>query len=138
LKGTPRNTSAERWKAGRRHHRQHKTGTASDRVVGPGIDLTGVPGADDQAAGVRVPLDLLNHLGNLVHGAPIDSMPGPPLAAIDRPKLTFFVSPLIPDVHTMFLQVANIGFATQEPQKLIEDRFQVQLLAVEVLKSKHG
>ena len=54
--------------------------------------------------------------------------PGAPLIAVDRPKRTIFTCPLIPYTHAMLLQVVNISIPTQEPQELIYDTLQMQLL----------
>ena len=35
--------------------------------------------------------------------------------------------PLIPDAHSVLLQIGNIGFPFQEPQQFVNNRFQVQL-----------
>src|SRR5437899_2601586 len=45
--------------------------------------------------------------------------------------LAVLVGPLVPDRHAALLQPAHIGFAAQEPQQLVDDRLQVQLLGGE-------
>src|SRR5690606_4283673 len=39
-----------------------------------------------------------------------------------------FVGPFVPDADLVFLQVGDVGLALQEPQQLVDDRAQVQLL----------
>src|SRR5438093_385863 len=48
-----------------------------------------------------------------------------------RAELAVLVGPLVPDRHAALLQPAHIGFAAQEPQQLVDDRLQVQLLGGE-------
>ena len=51
--------------------------------------------------------------------------------AVDGAQLAVFVGPFVPDAHAMFLQIAHVGIALQEPQQLIDDAFQVQFLGGE-------
>ena len=48
--------------------------------------------------------------------------------AIDRPEIAVLVRPLVPDLDAALLQPAHIGLAAQEPQQLIDHRFEVDLL----------
>src|SRR5207247_1840157 len=57
--------------------------------------------------------------------------PMAPLVAVHRAELAVLVGPLVPDRHAALLQPAHIGFAAQEPQQLVDDRLQVQLLGGE-------
>ena len=56
-------------------------------------------------------------------------VPGPPLVAIYRSELAaLVVTPAIPDVHTLLLEVFLVCVACQEPQQFVDDTFQVQFL----------
>jgi hypothetical protein len=90
--------------------------------------LGDVPGRHDQPARVRVALDLLHHPADLVDLAAVAAGPVPPLLAVDRAELAVFVGPLVPDADLVFLQIGDVGLPAQEPQQLVDDRAQVQLL----------
>src|SRR5256886_7142466 len=61
------------------------------------LELTHVPGADHDAARIRVGPEPLDRLGDLVDGAPVGCRPGAPLAAVDRAELAVRIRPLVPD-----------------------------------------
>ena len=46
-------------------------------------------------------------------------------------EVTIFIGPLIPDAHTIVLQVFHIGVASEEPQEFMDDRLEMQLLGSE-------
>jgi hypothetical protein len=48
--------------------------------------------------------------------------------AIDRSEIAVRIGPFVPDGDAVLLQIADIGVAAQEPDQLVDDRFQVQLL----------
>ena len=50
---------------------------------------------------------------------------------IDGAELTVLVGPFVPDAHAMLLQPAHVGVAAKEPQQLIDDRLEVDLLGRE-------
>ncbi len=55
----------------------------------------------------------------------------PPLTAIacrTRSKLAVCVRPFVPDGDAVFLEITNVRIARDEPQKLMHDGFQMQLL----------
>src|SRR5882672_10905594 len=54
-----------------------------------------------------------------------------PLVAVYRAELAVLVGPLVPDRHAALLQPAHVGVAAQEPEQLVEDRLEVQLLGGE-------
>src|SRR5690606_28620316 len=87
-----------------------------------------VPCGHDQAARVRVAADLVHHPAHLVDLAAVAAGPAPPLLAVHRPELAVFVRPLVPDRDLVLAQVGDVGLAFQEPQQLVHDRAQVQLL----------
>src|SRR5690606_27176449 len=86
------------------------------------------PGTAHEPARVRVAPDLLDHPADLVDLAAVAAGPAAPLPAVDRPQLALFVGPFVPDADLVFLQVGDVGLALQEPQQLVDDRAQVQLL----------
>ena len=90
-----------------------------------------VPGAHEHAAGVRIALDGVNHLGKLVDGAAVRGGPAAPLVAIDRPQVSVFVGPLIPDGDAVVLEILHVGIAGDEPQEFVDDGFQVDFLGGE-------
>ncbi|KAG0945322.1 hypothetical protein G6F31_014476 [Rhizopus arrhizus] len=90
--------------------------------------LAHVPGADHQPARIGVALDLVQQPLHLVDRTAIGGRPAAPLLAVDRAEIAFLVGPLVPDAHLVVLQVADVGIALQEPQQLVDDRAQVQLL----------
>src|SRR6185312_2688052 len=55
-------------------------------------------------------------------------LPAAPLLAIHRAEIAVRIGPLVPDAHAVLFQVADVGVATQEPDQLMHDRLQVQLL----------
>ena len=92
------------------------------------VDLTGVPGADDQAARVRVGLDLFNDAGNLVYGRTIRRRPGAPLHSVHRAQFAVFIGPLVPDGDSMVAQVAYVRFSLKKPQQFVDDGLEMQFL----------
>nr|AIA11674.1 Unknown Function [uncultured bacterium] len=102
-----------------------------ERVAGRerhALDLADVPGADNQPSGIGIGLDLVDDLGDLIDRAPVGRPPRPPLRAVNRPQLPFGVGPLVPDVDPMLAQVLDVRLALQEPEQLVDDRLEVQLL----------
>jgi hypothetical protein len=55
--------------------------------------------------------------------------------AIDRPEIAVFVGPFVPDRNAVFLEIGDIGLALQEPQQLVDDRLEMQLLGREDRKA---
>src|ERR1700730_7461080 len=56
------------------------------------LQLADVPGADNDAPGIRVAPELLYGLRDLINGASVGRQPGSPLLAVNRTKLALFVS----------------------------------------------
>ena len=79
------------------------------------VDLSGIPGADDVAAAVRVLFQILDHARDLVDGTTFRRSPPSPLRAIDRAEITVRISPLIPDGDSMLLEVADVCVPFEEP-----------------------
>lgn len=92
------------------------------------VQLAHVPGGDDDATGIRVVLDVVHRLLDLVDDRPVSRRPGAPLGAVDRAKIAVLVGPLVPDTDTIFFQIGGIGVAVEEPEQLVNDGAQVALL----------
>ena len=68
-------------------------------------------------------------MGDLIDVSAIRSGPGAPLYPVYRSEVTRFgVGPFVPDGDTALLQPPCIAVAAEEPQQLIDDAFQMQLL----------
>src|SRR5574337_1033406 len=91
-------------------------------------EIAHVPGADDQPARIGVAPNLPDHPADLVDRATVDGGPGAPLPPVDRTELAMFIGPFVPDAHAVLFQVGDVGVAAQEPDQLVHDRLQVQLL----------
>ena len=87
-----------------------------------------IPGRDDEAARKRIAPEFLEHIRNLVDGPPIWRLPRAPLLAVNGPEIAIGVGPFVPDADAILLQVADIGIATQKPEKFVDDGSPVQLL----------
>ena len=92
------------------------------------VDVRRIPGADDQPARIRIAPDHVDHIGDLVDGAAVGRRPGSPLLAIDRTELAVLVGPLVPDPHAVVVEIFDVGVAGEEPEQLVDDRLEVQLL----------
>ena len=73
-------------------------------------------------------LNLLDHVADLIDRLAVAARPGSPLIAVHRPQLALGVGPFVPDRDAMLVQIANVRLAAQEPQQLVDDRLEVQLL----------
>ena len=85
------------------------------------LELAHVPGAHDQAARVRVRLDLLDDVRELIDGATVRRGQAAPLLAVNRAELAVLIGPLVPDADAVLAQVADVGVALEEPQQLVND-----------------
>jgi hypothetical protein len=92
------------------------------------VHICRVPGRHDEAARIRVAADRLDHIGDLVDGAAVPGRPGAPLPAIDRAEIAAFIGPIVPDRDTAIPEVFDVGVAGEEPQQLMDDRLEMQLL----------
>jgi hypothetical protein len=96
------------------------------------LDLAGVPRADDEPARIGILFDLRDHAVNLVEAAAVRRAPVAPLRAIDAAEVAgFLVRPFVPDGHAALLQPAHIRLAAQEPEQLVDDGLEMQLLGGE-------
>src|SRR3954463_2610823 len=92
------------------------------------LDFPRIPGSDDLAPGVRVVTDQLDQVPDLVDVTAVRGLPVAPLLAIDRAEIAFIVGPLVPDADVAVLEPADVRVAAQEPEKLDDDRAEVQFL----------
>ena len=95
---------------------------------GHGVEIRHVPGADDVPPRVGVLPDRLDDARDLVDRAAVPGRPGAPLRAVDRPEVALGVRPLVPDGHAVLVERADVGVAGEEPEQLVDDRAEVQLL----------
>jgi hypothetical protein len=56
----------------------------------------------------------------------VGAVPVAPLETVNRSEVAVIIRPFVPDPDAVFFQVTNIGFAFQEPQQFVYDRFDVQ------------
>ena len=80
------------------------------------------------AATVRTVAQAVDHVIDLVNAAAVPGRPGPPLPAVHGAEVTAFRGPFVPDADTVLLQPGHVGIPVQEPDELIDDALQVQLL----------
>ena len=76
-------------------------------------------------------LNLVYHIGNLVDSTTIVVGPGAPLMSLDGSEVAIFVGPLVPNSHSMLLQIVHIGVSLEEPEELVDDGLGVQLFGCE-------
>ena len=53
------------------------------------------------------------------------------MLAVDRAEIAALVGPFVPNAHAVLVEILDVGVAGQEPEQLVDDRFQVQLLGGE-------
>ncbi len=99
-------------------------------------ELAHVPGIDDDASRVRIAPQQLDGLSDLIDAVPIGRGPCAPLLPVDRPELPVLIGPLVPDADAMLPEPADIRVATQEPQELVDDGTQMDLLRRDQRKSR--
>src|SRR3989440_8792861 len=100
------------------------------------VDFRRIPRAHYQAPALRICFDLRDQIIDLVHARAVRAAPVAPLRTIDATEIASFVSPLVPDAHTMFVEITNIGIAAQKPKQFVNDRFDVQLFCCEERESR--
>ena len=92
------------------------------------VDISRIPGTDDQPPRIRIALDHVDHVGDLVDAAAVRRRPGAPLRSIDRAEIAIGVGPFVPDRNAIVFQILDVGVAFEKPQQFVNDRFQRQLL----------
>ena len=83
------------------------------------------------AATIRLVADLFDNACDLIKRTAFGRSPVAPLRAVDTSKITFCIGPLVPNGDAMFLKPMDVGIASQEPKKFVDDRFEVDLLCGE-------
>ena len=99
------------------------------------VHLRRIPGRDDVPPRVRIALERVQHLRELVDGMSVRSRPGTPLMAVDRTEVPVLVGPFVPDGYLVVVQVLDVGIALDEPQQFIDNRTQMQFLGRQQGKS---
>src|SRR5690606_2271177 len=92
------------------------------------LELADVPCADDDSPRVRIAADQLDGPCNLIDLASVGRLPPAPLRAVYGAELAALVRPLVPDRDPIAAQILDVRVAGQEPQQLVNDRAQMQLL----------
>ena len=92
------------------------------------VNLAGIPGGHQQAAAVGMAADHVDDIRELVDAPAVRRGPGAPLMAVDRPQVPVLVRPLVPDGHAVVLEILDVGIPGDEPEELVDDRFEVDLL----------
>src|SRR5439155_14783278 len=95
-----------------------------------------IPRAHYQTAAWRICFDLRDQIVDLIDPHAVCAAPVAPLRPIDATKIAGFISPLVPDGHTVFVEITNIRVAAQKPEQLVNDRFDVQLFCCEERESR--
>ena len=73
------------------------------------LDLSHVPGADNEAPGVGIVFDLLRHLTDLVDVPLVSGWPAPPLITVNRAQVAPFIRPFVPNRHPIVREVPDVG-----------------------------
>ena len=95
------------------------------------VDLGHVPRTHEVAARIRVVLEAVDQVLDLVDVPAIGSRPAAPLVTIDWPQVAVLVGPFVPNGHLVVVQVLDVRVAHQEPQQFVDDGTQVKLLGRE-------
>ncbi len=103
------------------------------------IDVGWAPGADDVSTAIGISPDGLYNLANLVDTLILIAIPVErvvatkvtPLMTVYWSKVTVLIGPLVPDTDTTLLEPADVRTAAQEPDQLVDDAAQMQLLGCE-------
>src|SRR5437764_10031800 len=99
------------------------------------VDFYRIPRGHYQAAALRICFDLRDPVIDLVHPYSVRATPVAPLRSIDDTEVAGFISPLVPDPHTMLVEITNIRVAAQKPKQFINDRLGMQLFCCEQRES---
>ena len=92
------------------------------------VYLRRVPRAHHQSARVGRLADALEQVRDLVDRAAVCCGPRAPLTAIDGAELAVLVGPLVPNGHVVVVQILDVGRPREEPEELVDDRSQMELL----------
>ncbi len=92
------------------------------------VDLPDVPRTHQMPPAAGIVGQPVEQQPDLIDLPPVRRGPGPPLLAIDRPQFAVLARPFVPDPHTHFVERPGVRVPSQEPQKLVDDRAQMELL----------
>ena len=120
LKGTPRKVSRNVGRAGNPRPLSTELEQAVARRQGHLINETRIPRGNDVASGIRVGLDLLHQLGNLV-GVGAVEVNSCAIVVVHRSEVAVFVGPLVPNADAVVLRY-RCWFACKPQQPSIERR----------------
>ena len=95
------------------------------------VNVGRVPGGNDQPARIRIAFDHVDQMADLIDGLAVLRRPRAPLMAVHRSEIAALVGPFVPYADAVILQIFDIGVAGQEPEQLVDDRLQMQLLGGE-------
>jgi len=98
-------------------------------------ELGRVPCAHYQPPALWIRFDLRDDVVDLIDTHAAFAAPIAPLRAVNTTEVAVFISPLIPDRDAVVVEIANVRVAAQEPEQLVDDRFDVQLFRGEQRKS---
>ena len=84
-------------------------------------DVRHIPRRNDQPSRIRVGLDGLDHLGDLVDRAAVASRPGSPLHSVYGSEIAGGIGPFIPNGHPVVLEPPGVAVSPQKPEQLIRD-----------------
>ena len=74
-------------------------------------------------------------IGNLIDGFAICPAPISPLSAVDPAEIAIFIRPFVPDRNAVFIEIADVRIAPQEPKQFVDDGLEMELLCGEHRKA---
>ena len=92
------------------------------------VHLTRVPGTHEHTARIGMIAYQVYDIAQLVYAPAVGGRIAAPLVAVHGAEVSVLVGPFIPDGNLVVLKVFDIGVALDEPQKLVNDRFEMDLL----------
>jgi len=95
------------------------------------VEFRGVPGRDDEAATVRIFLNVLNNPVDLIDDGAVRAAPRAPLSAIDAAEVAVFIGPFVPNGDAVFAERADVGVSPEEPEEFVDDRAEVEFFGGE-------
>src|SRR5437762_7871559 len=98
-------------------------------------DLGRIPCAHDESPALWIRFDLPDDVVDLIDAHAAFAAPIAPLRTVNTAEVAVIVGPFIPDRDPVFVEITNIRIAAQEPQHLVDNRFDVQLFRREQRES---
>ena len=87
-----------------------------------------IPAVEQDAAAVRVVAQGIDDVVDLVDRPAVPGRPRRPLLSVDRTEFALLGRPLVPDRYPVLVQPADVGVAAEEPDQLVGDALEVELL----------